>query len=386
MAAGALALLLLAAVIAGAAALLGFSERSTPTDRSETPTPSSAEPFRPDDLDARFTLAAASGEIDGSRWTVWANGDLSCIAFTTVGARGETGEYAEVDAGCLNGYDSSDVKVGGVCVYGCPLLDDGLYPMMYGTVSPRVVRLRFDNDDGSSTPVTIHPPPTWAQGEGRVFTVPISFSWTGWLTGLAADGSVVTRVRYPSDADAAGGPSTPVLVEASLASGIPLSTVDGRPSEADRWEIAIWRNAAGEWCFGTIYPTEGSAVVASDEPGCGSRDELFGRSGLPIDHADVWWMHEASMFGENARWFRYRVVGTVSPDVAAVRIEVDDGRVVEAELYDAPPGFEDLGRLFVAEFRSRHHPLAFEGTGGIAWAAVALGASGDVLGSDEMSM
>ena len=92
------------------------------------------------------------------------------------------------------------------------------------------------------------------------------------------------------------------------------------------------------------------------------------------------------MFGQNARWFRYRAVGTASSDVASVRIELGDGQVVDAVLYDPPPGLEDMGRLFVAEFRSKDHPWEYGGEGGITWRAVALGANGEVLGSDEVSL
>src|SRR3990172_8040708 len=129
---------------AGAVALLRSSDRLMPADPSEPPAAWSGEPVRPDDLDQRFDVATAWGEVDGVGWTVWANDDLSCLAFTSA----NPGDYSGMDAGCYNGYDGSDVKVVGVCVYACPFLDDRLYPMMYGTVSPRVVRLRFDNDGG----------------------------------------------------------------------------------------------------------------------------------------------------------------------------------------------------------------------------------------------
>ncbi len=382
MAAGARALLLLAAVIAGAAALLRFSDQRMPADRNQPPPPASSEPVRPPTLPPRFNVAGAWGEMDGVRWAIWTNDDLSLLGFTS----GAGGDYSGTDQEYETPYDGSDLKVAGMCAYSCPVPER---PIIFGVVSGRVARVDFVLDDGTTYPSTVHPAPEGLSVDARIFTVPIDRrggTFTGTLTATAAGGSVLAEIRYPWRADTAGGWSMPMSVEATLASGVPLSTVDGRPSEADRWEIAIWRNAAGEWCFGTIYPIDGSAVVASDEPGCGRREELFGRSGLPIDHADVWSIDEASMFGENPRWLRYRVVGTTSADVAAVRIEVEDGQVIEAELYDPPTAFADMSRLFVAEFRWKDRSAAYQGTGRISWSAIALDANGDVLGSDEMSM
>lgn len=368
---------------AGAIALLRAPERQIPANPSETPTPAPGEPARPQDLDLRFDVAAAWGEVDGVGWTIWTNDDLSCMAFTTA-----NGDYAGLDIdSCGNGYDGSDLTLAGICVYSCP--DPGR-PILYGAVSQRAAAVELALDDGSTYAGTIHPAPPGITVDARVVTVPVPLRWgsyTGWLTATGTDGAVLERIRYPENADAAGGPSMPIAVEATLASGVPVSEVDGRPSEMDRWEIAVWRNAANAWCLGTIYPYFPSAVVATEGGGCGSRDRLVDRIRTgAIGHADVWWTDESSMFGENAHWFRYRTVGTVSTDVASVRIEVGDGQVVDAVLYDPLPGFEDMGRLFVAEFRAKDHPWEFGGEGGITWRAVALGADGEALGSDEINL
>lgn len=377
-AAGVLTFLVLAATVAGAVTLLRSSDRTTPADRSQTPTPLPGEPVRPPDLSERF-VAAAWGETDGVGWAIWTNESLSILDFRS------DAPYHGSDRSSGEPYDGSDLTGVRTCFYGCPV---PAHTVVFGIVSGRVARVDFVLDDGTTYAGTVHPQPQGLTVDARIFTVQMDRRWdtfTGTLTAFGPDGVVLEQARYPWNADAAGGGSMPISVEATLASGVPLSSVDGRPSEADRWEIAIWRNAASEWCFGTIYPTGGSAVVASDEPGCGAREELFGRSGLPIDHADVWWIDEASMFGERGRWFRYRIVGTASADVAAVRIEVEDGQVIEADLYDPPAAFADMERLFVAEFASKDHPWEYGGTGGISWRAVALDANGDVLGSDEMS-
>lgn len=368
--------------IAGGVALLRSSDRRTPADRSEgpTPTPTRGAPARPADLDQRLTVATAWGEVDGVGWTVWANDDLSCLAFTSV-----DGDYSGQDGGCENGYDGSDLTWAGTCVYACPV---PRHPIVYGTVSARVAAVRFANDDGTALEGTIHAVPLGAVVDARVFTVSMpSVRSTGWLTAIGADGTVVSRLRYPPGADEPGGPSTPVVVEATLASGVPTSAVDGRASEADRWEIAIWRAASGDLCLGTIFPDDGRATVATETGGCGPRGDLFDgiRSGA-VGHADVWWIDEASMFGENARWFRYRAVGTVSRHVASVRIELADGQVIDAELVDPPAGFEGMGRLFIAEFRSKDHPWEYGGEGGISWRAIALNANGEILGSDEIGL
>ena len=99
-------------------------------------------------------------------------------------------------------------------------------------------------------------------------------------------------------------------------------------------------------------------AVAEVEPaaegrGCGPRVSLFDgiRRGA-IGHADVWWINVAEtiqdplapdLMESAEQTFAYRASGTVSDDVVAVRIEVDDGSVVEARLYDPPSGLEDVG-------------------------------------------
>ena len=376
-------LALLAIVVGGAVSVLRSSERRIPAVTSETPTPAPGELVRPQDLDERFDVAAAWGEVDGVAWTTWSNDDLSCVAFTSASGGNEG---LDID-NCANGYDGNDLTLAGICVYSCPVPER---PILYGTVSRRVATVELAVDDGSTYTGTIHPMPPGITVDARVFTVLVPLRWgsyTGWLTATGADGAVLGQVRYPENADAAAGASMPITVEARLASGVPVSKIDGRPSERDRWTIAVWRNAADAWCFGTIYPYFPSAVVASEGPGCVARERLFEgiRTGA-IDHEDVWWIEVSAMFGEQGRWFAYRASGTASDEVAAVRIEVDDGSVVGAELNDPPPGFEDMGRLFVAEFRSKHHPWEFGGEGGIAWYAITLDANGEVLGSDEVSL
>jgi len=291
------------------------------------------------------------------------------------------------DSGCGDGYDGSDLMLPIPCLYACPVPGQ---PILYGLVSQRVASVELAVDDGARYAGTIHPAPSAVTVDARVFTVPLNEAWggfTGTLTALGSDGAVLGQMRFPWNADAAGGASMPMTVESTLASGVPVSEADGRPSEMDRWELAVWRTAADAWCLGTIYPSVSSAVVATEGQGCGSREQLFAgiRSGA-IGHADVWYGSVAEMFGEQGRWWAYRVSGTVSADVAAVRIEVEDGSVVEAELYDPPSGFEDMGRLFVAEFRSKLHTWSQGGQGGIAWRTVALDVNGGVLGSDELRM
>jgi len=370
--------------VTGTSALLRSSEHPVPANPTETPAPAPGTPIRPESLSERFDVAGAWGETGGVGWAVWTNAELSCLAFTGGTSGDYSGDAAESGGSrCLNGYDGTDLKLTGACAYACPV---PRHPVLYGTVSPRVARVEFLVDDGTMYAGTIHPTPADATVDGRVFTLSVDRpnSFTGTLTALGSDGSVLGQIRWPGDADRPGGTSMPIVVEATLASGVPTDPVDGRPLEDERWEVAIWRTSAGEWCFGTIYPADGRAVVASDEPACGTRDDLFGRRDpVPIDHADVWWTPD---WNEDARWFGYRVVGTVSSDVASVRLELEDGQVVQAELYDPQAGFEDLGRLFLAEFRSRHHPWVMGGTGGIAWIAVALDADGRVLDSDAFSM
>ena len=369
-------LVLLAVLVGGAVSVFRSAERGLPANPSESPPPPRGEPVRPQTLDRRFDVATAWGEMDGVRWAIWTNDALSCLAFTSEGS----GDYGGMDASCGNGYDGSDLKLAGVCAYACP---DPERPIIYGTASGRVARVQLVLDEGRTYAGKIHASPPEVTVDARVFTVPTDRRWgtfTGMLTATAADGTVLGQIRYPRGADGAGGPSMPVSVEAVLASGVQVSAVDGQPFEEGRWEIAIWRSPSGDWCLGTIYPDFQSAQVATEVPGCVPRDALFqGIRREHIGHADIWWTDEGPDFP-------YRVFGTVSDQVDSVRLELGDGQVVHAELYDAPSGFEDMGRLFVAEFRSKDHPWQLGGNGGITWRAIALDANGEVLGSDEISM
>lgn len=390
---------------AGVLTLLRSSERRVPANPTETPTSPDLGLVRRPDLGGPFTIRAASGVVDGEPWGIWASEDLRCLAFANVdgvhvnGLGSTRGGEAITAAGCdvgLNDGDLMDPRWGYV---------DGLVPgqqILYGLVSGRVARIGFAMDDGSTYLGTIHPASPEVTTDARLYTAVTDRRWgsfTGTLTAQGADGSVLGQTRYPSDADGPGGWSMPISVETMLASGIPVNEEEGRPSEPDRWEISVWRNGSGDWCLGTIFPNASqsfdrfvawadprlpSALVASEGRGCGPREALFQdiRSGA-IGHADVWSI-ESQVLGSWDWSLAYRTFGTVSDDVAAVRLEIGDGQVVDATLHDPPPGFEDMGRLFVAEFRSKDEPK--EGSGrSITWRAIALDASGEVLGADEMS-
>jgi hypothetical protein len=378
---------------AGAMTLLRSSERRVPTNPNETTRP----PF----LDREYTVRVATGTVPGETfpWEIWASEDLRCLAFASADG---------LDSGCGEAYDGSDLMPLRECEIGCPVVDNVI---LYGVVSPRVTTVELLVDDGTTYVGTIHPSPPDVTRGARVFTVVTDRGqvepFTAILTVTGADGSVLGQARYPLDSDTAGGPSRPDRIEATLASGVPVND-EGRASDPDRWEISIWRNPSGDWCLGTIYPnasqTSGRALayvgwfelpparVATEGNGCGSREAMFqGIRSAAIGHADVWSMPGPVLgdrwswtYPHRWRWTYYRTWGTVSEGVAAVRLEIGDGQVVDATLHDPPPGFEDMGRLFVAEFRSRHvWGEASDDT--ITWRAVALDANGGVLGADEIS-
>ena len=384
---------------AGAMSLLRSSERGVPANPSPTSTPGLPVGGRVSSPNLGvYDVNAAWGEVDGNFWNIWTNADLSCIAFVD-SLRIGTGSTSRCNAG-LRG---DDLKLMKPATAYAPVLA-GHQQIFYGLVSARVARVELAVDDGTIYVGTIHPASPEMTVDARVYTVVTDRRWgsfTGTLTATGADDSVLGRLRYPSDADAPGGWSMPLSVEATLASGVPVNEEDGRSSEPDRWEISVWRNGSRDWCLGTIFPNASqtldrfvawadprlpSALVATEGRGCGPRGELFQgiRSGA-IGHADVWHI-QGPVLGSSYGWWVYRASGTVSDDVASVRLETGDGQVVDAELYDPPPGFEDMGRLFVAEFRSKADPPSEAPGGGrrIGWRAVALDANGEVLGSDEI--
>jgi hypothetical protein len=374
----------------GAAALLRTSDRKMPADQNPTSSPTPGEAGPSSDLADQYSTVLAQGEVDGVAWVIWGNADGVACGFAN--------DVGGIDAGC--GHDQrphgTDLSQIGECIYACPTPGE---PIVYGRVSSRATSVRLVLDDGSTLDGVIHPAPPELPSDVRFFTITTDRlrGLSGTLFAIGPDGGVLEHLRYPWRADQPGGPAAPVTLEATLASGAPTIEYDGRPYEPERWEVAVWRNGALDWCLGTIFPNASKAVVATEGRGCEPRERLFDgiRSGA-IGHADVWWMNALDTIQEPVapqlsdaaqEWFLYRAWGTVSAAVAAVRMEVADGSVVEAQLYDPPSGFEDMGRLFVAEFRSKLAPLEWDsGMGGITWRAVALDANGQVLGSNEASL
>jgi hypothetical protein len=107
------------------------------------------------------------------------------------------------------------------------------------------------------------------------------------------------------------------------------------------WALIAWQSnfgvcldfaIPGNSPFGCDFPVRG-AKPASDSSG----------SGPPI-HAIAGQVSSGGLVGGDGKT---TIFGIAAKDVAAVKLELSDGRVIDAPLYDAPPGLDANARFYI---------------------------------------
>lgn len=113
-------------------------------------------------------------------------------------------------------------------------------------------------------------------------------------------------------------------------------------TSGDNWALIGWRDEYGRICldfaipgnspFGCGFPVRG-AKPATDASG----------SGLPT-HAVAGFFSGSNLVGGDSK---ATIFGVAAHDVAAVKIELRDGRVIDAPVYDAPAALKTEVRFFI---------------------------------------
>ncbi len=117
-------------------------------------------------------------------------------------------------------------------------------------------------------------------------------------------------------------------------------------ASGDSWALIGWRDVDGRICldfaipgnspFGCGFPVRG-AKAATDASG----------SGLPT-HAVAGFFSGGNLVGGDGK---ATIFGVAAHEVAAVKIELLDGRVINAPVYDAPPSLKTEVRFFIVRLR-----------------------------------
>jgi hypothetical protein len=116
-------------------------------------------------------------------------------------------------------------------------------------------------------------------------------------------------------------------------------------ASSDNWALIGWRSEVGICLdfaipgnspFGCGFPVRG-AKAATDASG----------SGLPT-HAVAGFFSGGNLVGGDGK---ATIFGVAAQEVAAVKIELRDGRVINAPIYDAPPDLKAHVRFFIVRIR-----------------------------------
>lgn len=116
-------------------------------------------------------------------------------------------------------------------------------------------------------------------------------------------------------------------------------------TSGDSWALIGWRSEVGLCLdfaipgnspFGCGFPVRG-AKAATDASG----------SGLPT-HAVAGFFSGGNLVGGDGK---ATIFGVVAHDVSTVTVQLRDGRVVEAPLYDAPPALKSEVRFFIVRIK-----------------------------------
>jgi hypothetical protein len=116
-------------------------------------------------------------------------------------------------------------------------------------------------------------------------------------------------------------------------------------TSADNWALIGWWSTSG-LCLDFAIP--GNSPFGCDFPVRGAKAATDGSgSGLPT-HAVAGFYSGGNLVGGDGK---ATIFGVAAEEVAAVKIELRDGRVINAPLYDAPPDLKAQVRFFIVRLR-----------------------------------
>jgi hypothetical protein len=124
-------------------------------------------------------------------------------------------------------------------------------------------------------------------------------------------------------------------------------------ASGDEWALIAWQSKYGiclDFAIPGNSPFECGFPVRGAKPATDSSG-----TGLPI-HAAAGFFSGGSLVGGDGKT---TIFGVSAPEVAAVKVELGDGRLVDARLYDAPPELDVELRFFIARlFLAPHVPIS----------------------------
>jgi hypothetical protein len=120
-------------------------------------------------------------------------------------------------------------------------------------------------------------------------------------------------------------------------------------ASGDEWALIAWQSKfgicldfaiPGNSPFGCGFPVRG-AKPATDSSGAG-----------PPVHAVAGFLSGGGLVGGDGKT---TIFGVAAHEVAAVKVELGDGRVVDATVYDAPPDLDEQLRFFIVRLSLPPH-------------------------------
>lgn len=111
-------------------------------------------------------------------------------------------------------------------------------------------------------------------------------------------------------------------------------------ASGDEWALIAWKSEAGI-CLDFAIP--GNSPFGCGFPVRGAKPATDSGAGPPI-HEVSGFVSGPGLVGGDAKT---TIFGVAARDVATVKIELRDGRVVDAPLYDAPPELDEPLRFFI---------------------------------------
>jgi hypothetical protein len=126
-------------------------------------------------------------------------------------------------------------------------------------------------------------------------------------------------------------------------------------ASGDSWALIGWRDVDGRICLD--FAVRGNSPYGCGFPVRGAKPATDGSgSGLPT-HAVAGFFSGGNLVGGDGK---ATIFGVAAHEVAAVKIELLDGRVINAPVYDAPPTLKTEVRFFIVRLRPGELERSFE--------------------------
>jgi hypothetical protein len=123
-------------------------------------------------------------------------------------------------------------------------------------------------------------------------------------------------------------------------------------TSGETWSLIAWRSREMGLCLDFAVP--GNSPFGCGFPVRGAKPASHTSGGGPPIHAVAGQVSGGGLVGGDGKG---TIFGVAASDVARVQIELSDGRVVEARLYDAPPELDTSVRFFIVRLALPSQPL-----------------------------